>query len=254
MEPLTLRVHVILAAAGFLAGFVDSVAGGGGIITVPALLSVGLPPHVALGTNKLQSSFGSFTAAVHYSHRGLAAVRESLPGMLFTAIGAAIGTVTIQLISPELLRHVIPVLLVGIFLYMLLSPNVGAENRSPRVPRFPFYVAVGLAIGFYDGFLGPGTGSFWMIALVVLLGLDLRRATANTKLMNFTSNIVALVFFALGRHVMVSAGVVMGVGEVLGAFLGSRMVIKKGVGFVRVFFLVVVALTMIRLIHVTYFS
>ncbi len=246
--------YLILWVAGFIAGFVDSIAGGGGIITVPALLSVGLPPHLALGTNKLQSTFGSFSAASHYARKGLVAIPDTLYGILCTAVGAAIGTITIQLIPATFLQQAIPILLVAVFVYTLLSPKVGDTQGRAVFSSRAFYTLCGLSIGFYDGFFGPGAGSFWAIAYVGLLGFDFRRATAYTKVMNFTSNFIALVFFTLGRHVLLWPGLVMGVGQALGALAGSRMVLVRGTRFVRVFFLIVVAATIARLIYVTYVS
>jgi uncharacterized membrane protein YfcA len=253
MTELTPSAFAFLAGAGFLAGFVDSIAGGGGIITVPALLAVGLPPHLALGTNKLQSSFGSLTAAIHYSSKGLVVLRETLLGVATTAVGAAAGTIIIQRISPGMLRHVIPVLLVAVFVYLLRSPEVSEDDRAARLGRVAFYTLFGLTIGFYDGFFGPGTGSFWAVAFVAMLGLGLKRATAHTKVMNFTSNVVSLFCFLLGGNVVFAAGLTMGACEVGGALLGSRLVIVRGVRFVRVFFLCVVAATLARLVFVTYF-
>jgi hypothetical protein len=116
-----------------------------------------------------------------------------------------------------------------------------------------FFGCAGMTLGFYDGFFGPGTGSFWTIALVVLLGLNLKKATAHTKVFNFTSNVVALAAFFAGGNVLVSAGLLMGAGQMLGAFAGSRLVIQKGTGFVRVFFLVVVAATVSKLVYSTYY-
>lgn len=253
MIELTASSYAVLAGAGFLAGFIDSIAGGGGIITVPALLAVGLPPHLALGTNKLQSSFGSLTAAIHYSSKGLVVLSETLLGVALTAVGAAAGTIVIQRISPGMLRHAIPVLLVAVFIYLLKSPEVAEEGRAARLGRVAFYSLFGLSIGFYDGFFGPGTGSFWAVAFVALLGLGLKKATAHTKVMNFTSNIVSLLFFIIGGNVVFIAGLVMGGCEVAGALLGSRLVIVRGVRFVRVFFLCVVGATLARLVLTTYF-
>jgi uncharacterized membrane protein YfcA len=254
MVQLAPRVYAMLAGAGLLAGFVDSIAGGGGIITVPALLAAGLPPHLALGTNKLQSSFGSLTASIHYSRNRLVAVRETLWGVLATAAGAAAGTIAIQRVAPGLLRYAIPVLLSAVFVYLVLSPRLGAEDRHARLGRLAFYTVFGLTIGFYDGFFGPGTGSFWAVAFVTMLGLNLKRATAHTKVMNFTSNVVSLAVFALGGKVVLLAGLVMGVGEVIGALAGSRLVIVRGVRFVRVFLLAVIALTLAHLVYTTYFA
>ncbi|MBC2710883.1 MAG: TSUP family transporter [Desulfosarcina sp.] len=254
MEPLSFFALFLLWLAGLFAGFVDAIAGGGGIISLPALLAAGMPPHLALGTNKLQGTFGSMTAAVNYSRKGLVNLREIPTGVVFTALGALAGTVTVQVLSPDFLRHIILILLAGVFLYTLFSPDLGKLDRRPSMAAPVFFCCAGLALGFYDGFFGPGTGSFWAIALVLVLGLNLKKATAHTKIFNFTSNVVALGAFFAGHNVVVSAGLLMGAGQMLGAFLGSRLVIQKGTGFVRVFFLVVVAATIIRLACTSYFT
>ena len=226
--------------------------GGGGIISLPALLATGMPPHLALGTNKLQGSFGSMTAAVNYTRKKLVNLREIPTGVVFTALGALAGTMTVQVLSPDFLRHIILILLAGVFLFTLFSQDIGKLDRRPSVAVPTFFGSAGLALGFYDGFFGPGTGSFWTIALVVGLGLNLKKATAHTKIFNFTSNMVALGTFFAGHNVVLSAGLLMGMGQMLGAFMGSRLVIQKGTGFVRVFFLVVVAATIVRLAYTTY--
>ena len=253
LEAISLYTGIFLWGGGFLAGFVDSIAGGGGIISLPVLLSVGIPPHQALGTNKLQGSFGSLTAAVNYTRKGLVDFKAIVPGIVFTALGAALGTVAIQMLSVAFLQHVIPLLLAAVFLYTLFSPDMGRRDAKPKMDERLFYLLVGLMLGFYDGFFGPGTGSFWTVLFVLLLGIDLKKATAHTKITNFTSNIVALSVFIIGGKVLFLAGIIMGTGQMAGAFSGSRLVIRNGVGFVRVFFLVVVAVTVVRLIYVTYF-
>ncbi|GAB6905748.1 conserved membrane hypothetical protein [Desulfosarcina cetonica] len=254
MGSLSFSTLLVLWLAGLLAGFVDSIAGGGGIISLPALLAVGMPPHLALGTNKLQGTFGSLTAAFNYTRKGLVDLREIPTGVLFTALGALAGTVTVQLIAADFLSHIILLLLVSVFLYTFFTPDLGRLDRRPTAAAPVFFVCAGLLLGFYDGFFGPGTGSFWTIALVLVLGLNLRKATANTKVFNFTSNIVALGAFFAGHQVVLSAGLLMGVGQMLGAFLGSRLVILRGTGFVRLFFLVVVAVTILKLAYTTYFG
>ena len=242
----------ILFGAAVLAGFVDSIAGGGGIITVPVLLAVGFPPHMALGTNKLQASFGSLTATLNYRRAHMLRFRELTFGIAFTAIGALTGTVTVQVMSAEFLTHLIPALLVIIFLYVLCNPKLGTTHQPHRMAPGLFYLVFGCLIGFYDGFFGPGTGSIWTIALVLWLGFDLKKATAHTKALNFTSNIVALVAFMAGGHVMVYAGVIMGLGQMGGAYVGSHLVLKRGTRFVRIFFLCVVAVTIAKLLWSTY--
>lgn len=245
-EPTLIKL-ALLTAAAMLAGFVDSIAGGGGLIALPALLAVGVPPHMALGTNKMQSCFGSGTASLRYAGSGLVKREKLGVGIVFTLIGAAIGTWLIQMISADFLSKLIPFFLTAIFLYTLFSPDMGKQERHCRVHKGMFYTVSGLLLGFYDGFFGPGTGSMWTIALVALAGLDLKSATANTKITNFTSNIVALTVFLIGGNVVFLAGGLMAVGQIIGAWLGSHLVINKGTRFVRIFFLCVVAVTIINL-------
>jgi uncharacterized membrane protein YfcA len=252
---LTLEVLTLfwLFLAGIMAGFVDSIAGGGGIITLPALLAAGIPPHQALATNKLQSSFGSFTSAMNYARLGLMRPRELLVGMFFTLIGAAAGAIAVQRFPADRLESLIIVMLIVIFVYTALTPKLGLEPKPHRIPHGLFYTLFGLLIGFYDGFFGPGTGSFWTMALVLLLGLDLKAATAQTKLFNFTSNIVSLAVFIYAVFiyaglVLWTAGVVMGMGQILGAWMGSTLVHKREVKFVRTFFLIVVGATILKLL------
>lgn len=252
MPDLTFPIILILFAGGFMAGFVDSIAGGGGIISLPILLSVGIPPHFALGTNKLQSSFGSLTASINYLRGGLVKVKELIWGILFTAIGAAFGTISIQQLSQTLLQYLIPILLLVVFLIFLFSKNLGHADQQQKMKPNLFYFIFGLCVGFYDGFFGPGTGNFWMLAFVFLLGFNLKKATAHTKWVNFTSNIVALIFFAIGGKVMVIPGLVMATGQLSGAFLGSKLVLRSGVKFIRAFFLLVTAATIIRLLYTTF--
>lgn len=245
---------VILVAGGLLAGFVDSIAGGGGLISVPVLLSVGLPPHLALGTNKLQSSFGSITAALNYTHNGLVRVKDLSTGIVYTAIGAVIGTLTIQRLSVEILNRIIPLLLLAVFIFLLIAKNSGAVDQPARIQPGLFFLGFGLLLGFYDGFFGPGTGSFWILAFIVLMGFNSKKASAHTKWLNFTSNICALFFFAVQGHVLVIPGILMAAGQLTGAFLGSRLVIRSGTRLVRFFLLLVTAATIIRLLYITYFS
>lgn len=251
---LTFAQYGLLWGAAFLAGFVDSIAGGGGIITIPVLLATGMDPHLALGTNKLQASFGSCAASLHYTRGNLVAPAQMTEGILFTAVGAAVGTLAIQMIDAPYLKLLLPVLLAGVFLYILFSPDLGRLDSRPVVHPFLFYLAAGLGLGFYDGFFGPGTGSFWAIAFVVFMGQNLRKATAHTKIMNATSNLVSLAAFLIGGKVLFFTGLLMGSGQLLGATLGSHMVIKKGTRFVRAFFLCVVAATIAKVIHSTYFQ
>lgn len=241
---IALWAYPLLFLTGLSAGFVDSIAGGGGLITVPVLLNLGLPPQLALGTNKLQAVFGSGSATFHYGRAGLIDFKASGAGVLFTFIGAVWGTLTVQRIAADFLNLLIPGLLAGLALYLLFQPQLGMADLHPRLPRRWFHLGFGLLIGFYDGFFGPGTGTFWAMAFVLGLGFNLTKATAHTKLVNFTSNAASLLVFAVAQQTHMGAGLCMGVGQVVGARLGARIVIRRGARFIRpVFILIALALT-----------
>ncbi|MDD3324625.1 MAG: TSUP family transporter [Sulfurospirillaceae bacterium] len=246
--------YLIFIATGFVAGFIDAIAGGGGIITIPVLLASGMPPHVALATNKLQATFGSGMASLNFVRKGFIAYNEVMWGIFYTFIGAVAGTYAILLIDASLLSRAIPVMLAMIFAYILFSPNMGEIDKHALLKANSFYLIFGLGIGFYDGFFGPGTGTFWTIAFVGLLGLNLKKATAHTKIMNFTSNIVSLGVFIWSGNVLWIAGFVMAIGQILGAYMGSNMVIKKEVGFIRGAFLTMVGLTLLKLLYSSYLT
>ena len=242
----------LLFGAAFLAGLIDSIAGGGGLITVPVLMGIGLPPQVALGTNKLQASFGSGSAMLHFVRAGTVQLGDCWIGILWTALGAALGVWAVQLLDASILKQLIPWLLAAIAVYTLFSPRLGSEDSHSRMKPGPFYLLFGLAIGFYDGFFGPGTGSFWTMALMLLLGCSMLRATATTKVMNFTSNFVALIFFLSVGQVRFVEGLVMGGGQFLGARVGSKLVIRRGTGFIRPVFITVVLALVGRLLYLNY--
>ena len=243
MDTASTWFYPVLFVTGLLAGFVDSIAGGGGLITVPVLLSTGMLPQDALGTNKLQATFGSGSAAFHFTHAGLVRLNDCVVGIIFTTIGAAGGTLLVvneRVARPELLKLIIPWLLIALAIYLLLRPSLGSVQRKERMTSNVFHLTFGLLIGFYDGFFGPGTGTFWAMAYVMLLGYELTQATAHTKVMNFTSNIASLAVFVVAGHVLLLPGIVMGAGQMLGARLGSRTVIKRGANFIRPIFLAIV--------------
>ncbi|HEY0456457.1 MAG TPA: TSUP family transporter [Verrucomicrobiae bacterium] len=250
----SLWLYPILFGVGTAAGFVDSIAGGGGVLTIPVLLSVlPMPAPDVLGTNKLQATFGSASATWHYRDAGLVQFRECWAGIAWTALGALGGTLLVANISSELLRKLIPWLLIGIAVYTLVRPSIGSLDAKPVLKPNIFYLLFGLGIGFYDGFFGPGTGSFWAMAYVLCLGYNLTKATAHTKVMNFTSNVVSFAVFAAGNHVLYPAGVVMGMGQLIGARVGSKMVIKKGAEFIRPIFVTAALVITGKLIYQNYF-
>ncbi len=246
---ITYGILILLFVTGLVAGFVDSIAGGGGLVTLPALLAVGLPPQVALGTNKLQGSFGTLSSSYNYIQKGEVNLRTCSTGIVFTFTGAVLGAWAVQMIAPGFIKHVIPLLLLVVLLYTIFSPGLGFEDRRPRMNPPMFFLIFGLALGFYDGFFGPGTGSFWMAALCIFLGSNMARAAGITRVMNFTSNIVALSLFVIGHNVLYKVGLVMALGQIIGARIGSNLAIKKGAVFIRPIFLTVVLLTIARLVY-----
>ena len=245
--------YPVLFLTAFLAGLVDSIAGGGGIITLPVFLSLGYPPHLALGTNKFQSSFGSFTASYYYIKKDIVILKACINGIIFTFIGSAIGTWTVQQVSSDVLKYIIPFLLIAIIIYSFVKTNLGEHDFQARMNENIFYLFAGIGLGFYDGFFGPGVGSFWAIAFVIGLGYNLKKATGYTKVMNFTSNIVSLFIFVLGGYVVFTTGIVMAVGQISGSKLGAGLVIKKGVKFIRPIFITIVILTTLKIIYDRFF-
>ena len=230
---LTLEILLLLFVIATLAGFIDAIAGGGGLITIPALLAVGMPPTMALGTNKLQSCGGSFSASWYFIRRKAVNLREIMELILFTFVGAVLGTLLVQQMDTGFLKKILPFLIFAIGIYFLLTPKLGESDKKQRVSYWRFALTAGLGIGFYDGFFGPGTGSFLSLAFVLLLGFNLAKATAHAKVLNFTSNIASLIFFVIGGQVIWSVGFTMLVGQFLGASLGARMVLTKGQKLIR---------------------
>ena len=245
---------IIVFLAAFFGGFVDAIAGGGGMITLPAILSIGIPPHMALATNKLQSTFGSFTAALNFSLKGLVDFKEIFIGIIWTLIGTIFGTYLVLLIDAKFLNYIIPFLLLILLIYTIFSPNLGNSQTKAKMKQKAFYIIFGFILGFYDGFFGPGTGSFWTLALVGILGLYMKKAVAHTKVLNFTSNIISLIVFIIGSQILWLIGLTMALGQILGGLAGSNMVIKKDVKFVRKILIFVVFITILKLFYSLIFN
>lgn len=233
MPELTFYLLLLLFAASFVAGFIDSIAGGGGLITVPALLIAGFSPIQALGTNKLQSLFGSGSATLAYARGGHVSLEAQLPMAVMSALGSALGAVATTYIPGAVLQALMPILLIVIALYFLLKPNIGDVDKHQRITPFLFGLTLVPLIGCYDGIFGPGTGSFFMLAFVTLLGFGMLKATAHTKMLNFASNIGAFSIFAFSGAILWKAGLIMGVGQFLGAQAGSRLAMKNGAKIIR---------------------
>lgn len=233
LADLSLELILLLAAAAFLAGFVDSIAGGGGLITVPALLLAGFSPVVALGTNKLQGLFGAASATYAYASKGHVDLRRQLPAAALSFLGAALGAALATILPGEWLHAALPVMLVVIALYFALKPNMDDVDRQQRLTPFLFGLTIVPVIGFYDGLFGPGTGSFFMLAFVSLAGYGMLRATAHTKLLNLASNVGGFAFFAWAGVIAWQIGLVMGLFQVLGARVGASLAMKNGARLIK---------------------
>ena len=229
LEPWAYAALTLVAA---IAGFVDSMAGGGGLIVIPALLFAGVSPLYALGTNKLQSVFGTAIALRNYWRSGLVEWRPNRLTVLLAFAGAVAGALIVQSINTRLLQLIVPLLLVASALYVLLSPRMTDEDAHHRVTSSG-YAPIGAAIGFYDGFFGPGAGTFYTTTLVALRGYGLTKATALAKLVNVASAIASLALFALGGHLAWLLGLCMAAGAMAGGWLGSHSALRFGAKLIR---------------------
>lgn len=241
VDPATLAT---LALVAFVAGFIDAIAGGGGLLTIPALLTAGLPPHLVLGTNKLCATFGSATASYTFYRRKLFNPKQWRNALLATAIGALLGAALAQWLPAAWLNQLLPAVVFACGLYLLFGrPPAAPVNGDAPVARGRQWPQ-GVGLGFYDGVAGPGTGAFWTVSSLLLYPLDLVRASGVARTMNFVSNACALAVFVAAGQVAWVLGICMGMALMVGAFLGARTAIHGGSKFIRpVFILVVMALT-----------
>ncbi len=233
MVEFSIQTTFLLAGAALAAGFVDSIAGGGGLIGVPALLLAGFSPVEALGTNKLQGLFGSGSATIAYAARGQVDLRAQWPMALLSGAGGAAGALLASRLPGDLLRIALPFVLIAIALYFALKPNMDDIDRARRLPPFVFGATIVPAIGFYDGVFGPGAGSFFMLAFVGLAGFGMLKATAHTKLLNFASNLGGFAVFAAVGVVSWKIGLIMGIAQFFGARLGATLAIRNGARLIK---------------------
>ncbi|GAA0735642.1 hypothetical protein CA233_02370 [Sphingomonas sp. ABOLD] len=224
---LTVDALAFLLFVAFLAGCVDAMAGGGGLLTIPALLTAGVPPVAALATNKLQSMIGTGSAVLAYLRAGRVDIRGFAIPACGAFVGSALGATAVQRIDPGFLAAFVPVLLISMGFYFLLAPKMSEADRHARLGRWGL-AAVCAAIGFYDGFFGPGTGSFLTMALVALGGLGLVRAIANTKFLNLATNLAGLLAMIAGGKVLWLLGIGMAAANVCGNQLGAWCAIRFG--------------------------
>ena len=226
---LSLSTVLILTLVAFLAGVIDAIAGGGGLITIPVLLLAGLEPAQALATNKLQGCAGTLSASYHFIRRKLVNVKELIPAIIVTAISSVLGTLLVSYLDRSLLFKIIPVILIAVAIFFLLLNKIQPYISSRiQLKKLSFAFIIGGSFGFYDGLIGPGTGAFFTTAYLCFTSATLITATANTKVLNATSNVASLIIFSFTGYVLWGLGLMMAVGQWLGAQVGSRLVVTKG--------------------------
>jgi uncharacterized membrane protein YfcA len=247
MEPGTIALIVL---AGFAAGWVDAVVGGGGLLQLPALLLVpGISPVQALATNKMGSIFGTTTSAVTYYRRAHPDLKTAIPMAMVALAGSFGGAILATLLPAEVIKPVIIAALIAVGLFTVFRPNAGELTQLRYTGSRHYAVAgvIGLVIGGYDGLIGPGTGSFLIIAMVAMLGYNFLAASAKAKIVNMATNLGALAFFLPTGHLLWGIGLVLGAANMAGGYLGARMAVSKGSKFIRIVFLSVVGALIIKL-------
>ncbi|WP_434353183.1 TSUP family transporter [Psychrobacter sp. HD31] len=241
---LSIEVIFMLIAVAGMAGFIDAIAGGGGLLTIPALLLANIPPVLALGTNKVQACSGALAASITMIKKGVVKPSTMKPAIIGAFVGSAVGTILVQLSPPDLLTKLIPFLIAAIGIYTLFAPNLGEVEAAPKVSEKFWQKLVVPIIGFYDGYVGPGTGMFFALGNVSLRGREIIAATGTAKILNFATNFASVVFFVFGGNVLWGIGLAMLVGQMTGAYFGSHMVVKGGSKIIRPV-IVVVCLAML---------
>ena len=248
-------VYVFLFLISIIAGVVDAIAGGGGLITVPSLLLVGLPPMTVLGTNRLQAVIGELTTSVMFMRNKQFPVQGIVLGLIFTSFGAVLGTLAVGVIDKQVLEKLLPILMVAITLYSIFAKKLKAtEATEPVLSNTHFMVVCGLLIGFYNGFFGPGTGSFWMLAFISLLGYTIKQATMATKPLNLIGNVISLILFIWLGSVDYQLGLIMAGGQIIGSVIGSKCVISYGNRLVRPVFISVTLIMTSKLLYENFSS
>lgn len=232
---------------GFLAAFIDSVVGGGGLIALPVLLFTGLTPATAVATNKLAGSIGSLTSTIMFYRSGKLDISSVYKLFSIVFIGSMLGAWTVHLVNPEVLEPVMLIMLAVVAIYTIFKKDWGSISTYKKlsIRHFIIFMILIFSIGFYDGFLGPGTGSFLMFAFL-MIGYDFLKAAGNAKFLNFGSNIAALLMFIYLDQINYTYGLIMGLAQIAGSICGSKFAIKQGSGYVRTLFILVTFLLLAK--------
>ncbi len=244
---MSFEILAILTLVGFVAGFFDAIAGGGGLLTVPAFALAGLDPVAVVATNKLAGTFGTGSSTLAFARAGKIDIAAMWPSVLAAGLGSVLGALALPFAPRQAASIALPFILIAVALYFALSGPTGESDQKRRLDERAYAWTLAPLIGFYDGVFGPGAGSFYTIGFVALVGMGVTRAIANARLANFASNLGSLVIYAFGGHIVVAAGLSMGAGQFVGSRLGAKAVLGAGVRLVRPAIVIVSCLMALRL-------
>jgi uncharacterized protein len=241
---------IILSVIGFIAALVDSIAGGGGIISIPAFLTLGIPPHFTLGTNKFAASFGSFTSTLTFLKSKIIympLIKYLIP---FSFLGAALGVNIVLNIEQKYLKIIVLLMLIFVSLFTLLKKDIGKNNNFKELNKKNIIIAsiIAFTLGFYDGFFGPGTGSFLLFSFIHFFGFNFTVSTANARILNFVSNFTSLILFAINNKIIYTIGIPMALSMIIGAWLGTKIAIKHGGKIIKPLFVTMSLLLVAKLL------
>ena len=240
-----LTVYIILFCVALIASAIDAIAGGGGLLVVPTMLLLGLNPLVTLGTNKLQSCFGTATSSYNYFKNRLLKEKNIKFLFLISFIGSFLGTLLVSQLSNEILNKIIPIFLISAAIFLILNKQINIESVYIISS---FFIPFIFLIGFYDGFFGPGTGTFFVLIFLIIKQRNLMEATSATKVLNFSSNFAAFLVFTYKGLVIWELGLIMAIAQILGAYIGSNLAITKGENFVRPVIVLISIILSIRIL------
>lgn len=236
----------------FCAGFVDAVAGGGGLISLPAYIFAGIPIHVAYGTNKFANCTGTFVACIKFFKSGNMKLKSGVISAIGALIGSWFGTQLVLILDEKYLKYCLMCILPVVALFLLFNRNFGADNEIKELSNNKLYILsfiIGLLIGAYDGFFGPGTGTFLVLALTSFLGFNLITASGNAKIVNLASNLSALIAYIINGKVLFTIGIPAAICAVLGNYIGAHMAIQNGSKFIKTIILAVVVMLLGKVIY-----
>lgn len=250
MPEISIIQEIIVLISALFAGFIDAICGGGGLIIIPMLIAFGLGEQLAISTHKFQAMFAmccSFSTLFKYIE-----FKKVFIGMIFSIIGGVLGARVLLIINPEPLKPIILFTLLLIFIYSIFNSKLGSIKAKQIMSEKLFYPFFGLLIGFYDGFLGPATGSFWIFASISLIGQDIKQASINAKALCMASGMISLIIFMIDFKIYYSLGLKMAMCGIFGAFLGAKFVLKYKSDSIKKIFLVIVFITLLKLTYEYY--